>query len=87
MKKQNKDNRPIENIKKKTKIDLKKREVPNKKIIEFNVYTRLKFKHNTNEKTYSNKIIENLILNKNTNFAIRFKDRIIYEYQDEFLKR
>lgn len=51
------------------------------------VFKRLRKKHNTNTKIHNNMIIDSLVYNKNTHLAIEFKDEILYEYKDEYLKR
>lgn len=51
------------------------------------VYNRLIAKHDSERRTYNNKIIDNLILNKNTHMSVEFKDCMILDFTDEFLKR
>ncbi len=51
------------------------------------VYHRLLAKHNTSKSSYNDKVIDSLIFNKNTHFAVTFKDCMIIDFTDEFLKR
>jgi len=51
------------------------------------VYNRLISKHDSERRTYNNKIIDNLILNKNTHMSVEFRDCMILNFTDEFLKR
>lgn len=60
----------------KSKIALKK-----------HIFRRLCLKHNSNQKAIVNKTLDTLIFNKNTHIAVAFKDEILFEYGDEFLKR
>jgi len=51
------------------------------------VYNRLVAKHDSDNSFYNNKLIDNLIFNKNTHVAVEFRDCMILDYTDEFLKR
>lgn len=62
---------------------------PPKSILKLktHIYRRLTLKHNSNYKTYTNKTLDALIFNKNTHISVAFKDDIMFEFLDEFLKR
>jgi len=74
-----------------TKVVLKKptkNGPPKSKLqLKFHIYRRLTLKHNSNYKTCTNKTLDALIFNKNTHLSVAFKDEIMFEFQDEFLKR
>ncbi len=55
--------------------------------LKIHVFRRLTRKHNSNHKTYNNKVLDSLIFNKTTHLSVSFKDRVILEFMDEFLKR
>ncbi len=55
--------------------------------LENHIFNRLRRKHNSKYNTYINKITDNLCFNKNTHLAVAFKDEIMYDFYDEFLKR
>jgi len=55
--------------------------------LKIHIYRRLTLKHNSNYKTYTNKMLDCLIFNKNTHASVAFKDNIMFEFLDEFLKR
>ena len=51
------------------------------------VYTRLIKKHNNDISVYNTKVIDNLIYNKNTHLSVQFRDAVMLQFNDEFLKR
>jgi hypothetical protein len=55
--------------------------------LKTNVYKRLTYKHNSNKNTYITKVVDNLIFNKNTHMASEFRDCMMLDFTDEFLKR
>jgi hypothetical protein len=70
------------------KKQLKPSEPPKSKIqLKLHVYRRLTLKHNSSYKTYTNKTLDSLIFNKNTHSSVAFKDQIMFDFLDEFLKR
>jgi len=50
-------------------------------------YNKLANKHNTTQISYNNKVVDSLIFNKNTHMSIVFKESMILDFGDEFLKR
>jgi hypothetical protein len=55
--------------------------------IKTHIFKRLTLKHNSSSRTITNKTLDCLIFSKNTHLSVGFKDDIMYNYQDEFLKR
>ena len=51
------------------------------------IRSRLSEAHNSNANTYSDNILENLIYNKNCHLVSVFKESMILDYLEEFLKR
>ena len=71
-----------------TKKVIKPQELRKIKIkLKSKVYSRLLNKHDSDNTAYTNKIIDNLIFNKNTHMAVEFRDCMILDFTDEFLKR
>jgi len=84
---------------KKGKTDIKLR-LPTKRVIykpeeikkmvmklKTKVYKRLVNKHDSDKNVYNNKVIDNLIFNKNTHLSVKFRDNTMLDFTDEFLKR
>ena len=51
------------------------------------IYKRLINKHSTSKSTISEKLIDTLVYNKNTHATVGFRDCIILDITEEFLKR
>ena len=45
------------------------------------------YKYNTNSNSFNGNIVDSLICNKNCHVVSIFKDYMIYDFIDEFLKR
>jgi hypothetical protein len=75
---------PKQILKKPTKpVDIKKLRMK----IKSHIYNKLVVNHNTSQENYSNKVIDTLIFNKNTHLSIAFKESMLLDFGDEFLKR
>jgi len=51
------------------------------------VYNRVINKHNCDKSLYQSKAIDNLIFNKNTHLSVKYRDDMMLDFTDEFLKR
>jgi hypothetical protein len=61
--------------------------VKQKNRLKSKIFTRLKIKHNSRNNNYNSILIESLIFNKNTHYTANYKDGIILDFTDEYLKR
>ena len=59
------------------------------KSIESEIMKKFNVRYNSNDKnsSYNQLIVNSLIFNKNTHLVAMFKDSMIWDYIDEFLKR
>ena len=75
-------------IKLTTKKSLKPQELKKIKIkLKSKVYNRLALKHNSSCDVFSEKLLDSLIYNKNTHLSVAFRDNMIMDFTEEFLKR
>jgi hypothetical protein len=63
-------------------------EIPKSKLkLKTHIFRRLTLKHNSSSRTHINKTLDCLIFSKNTHLSVGFKDDVMFNFQDEFLKR